>query len=116
MVWHTRTTDERLITPYVRSEVMSRDKEREESPEGEDDEPVASNSFANDGSFLEQFRKSMQKEEEQKAKDERVVDESDKAPEKNEEKEREAERFIAGYMGQMKVMRVNTSGDCSLCA
>jgi hypothetical protein len=90
---------------------MSKDKGREESPEGED-EPVASNSFANDGSFLEQFRKSMQKEEEQKAKDEGAVDESDQTPEKNEEKKREAERFIAGYMGQMKVMRVNTSGDC----
>lgn len=84
---------------------MSADKERQESTDS-DDEPVAANSFANDGSFLEQFRKSMQKEQEQKPNDD--DDESEKATKtKDEEKEREAERFIAGYMGQMKVMRVN---------
>eukprot|EP00118_Oscarella_pearsei_P005442 m.25070 g.25070 ORF g.25070 m.25070 type:complete len:110 (+) comp28729_c0_seq2:23-352(+) len=88
-------------------------KSRKETKEAAgDEEESVSNAFANDGSFLEQFRKKMAEAKKPEEKREKGTDGKEGAPpedtkRKEEAAQAEASNFVSSFMGGLKVKTLN---------
>eukprot|EP00118_Oscarella_pearsei_P005443 m.25073 g.25073 ORF g.25073 m.25073 type:complete len:153 (+) comp28729_c0_seq3:23-481(+) len=86
-------------------------KSRKETKEAAgDEEESVSNAFANDGSFLEQFRKKMAEAKKPEEKREKGTDGKEGAPpedtkRKEEAAQAEASNFVSSFMGGLKGKR-----------
>ena len=86
------------------------DKQRDknESKGDEDEKKPVSNAFANDGSFLEQFKKKMEEtktleEKKGKRKEPKSATATAETERKEEAAQAEAQNFVASFMGGLKV-------------